>query len=192
MKQIVPVLLTVLLILPIAAAEAKGGEDVEPDITGSPITTIDHSTEVPDESEWSITITLVEQAAQNNTTVRILYQMCTNEGTCDSPDYMEVESSADNSTWDASVMTIDDHAYVNWVVSLLYEDGEEEKFPGSGYAKAWSSCWYDINSNTWGGKDCPDGPEGSDDDEDSFLPSIGFLGAMAMMAFAARYLTRVD
>ena len=110
--------------------------------------------------------------------------MCTNEGVCFAPEFVDVSSSDENSSWASSWQTIDDHAYVNWKVTLNYTDGEEETWPKSGeYAKAWSACWYDIENDIWGGEGCEDD---SNDDDSSFLPSIGFLATMAMMAVAAR------
>jgi|TARA_B110000881_G_scaffold219859_1_gene242927 hypothetical protein len=179
------VLLCFLLLLvgssiPTSSA-ATGGEDIEADFNGSPMTNIEHSTNIPDLSTWSISVSLEPSAAENGTKVKILSQMCTNEGVCAQPGFMEVQNSEDNSSWTSSWQTIDDYAYVNWMVTLNYSDGEEETWPKSGeYAKAWSACWYDIDNDKWGGEGC------NDDDDSSFLPSIGFLATMAMMALAAR------
>ena len=167
-----------------SVAAVKGGEDIEVDVNNSPMMWIEHSTNLPDLSNWEITVKLNSNASDNGTTVKILRQMCTNEGVCFAPEFVDVSSSHENSSWASSWQTIDDHAYVNWKVTLNYTDGEEETWPKSGeYAKAWSACWYDIENDIWGGEGCEDD---SNDDDSSFLPSIGFLATMAMMALAAR------
>ena len=216
MSKPVVVLLSILLALCFSSTvSAAGGVDVEPDLEFSPISNISHSKEVADESTWSISISLEESAANNNTSVRILKQMCTNEGVCYAPEWVDAEPSFDNQTWSTSWVTIDDHAYVNWRVALDYDDGESEEYPPGGYAKAWSSCWYDIDSDEWGGKDCSDGSPNDenggssdndgdcedweywnpdqpvedcpydDDDKSSFLPAISMLAAGAMIIAAA-------
>lgn len=169
---------------------AAGGEDVEPDISNSPIVAINHTVEAADNSDWSINIELDSNAASNNTTIRILSQMCTNGGVCDAPQWVDVEVSENRTNWSSSWKTIDDHSYVNWKVALDYDDGESEEFPSSGYAKAWSSCWYDIDIDKWGGKDCPDGPIDGDgntepDSSDSELPFLGFVSISVMLGVAA-------
>lgn len=171
-----------------SVAAVKGGEDIEVDVSNSPMRWIEHSTNLPDLSNWEITVKLNSNASDNGTTVKILRQMCTNEGVCFAPEFVDVSSSDENSSWASSWQTIDDHAYVNWKVTLNYTDGEEETWPKSGeYAKAWSDCWYDINNDIWGGEGCeaiavPLDRDGNDDG----LPSISFLATMAMMALAAR------
>jgi hypothetical protein len=171
-----------------SVAAVKGGEDIEVDVSNSPMMWIEHSTNLPDLSNWVITVKLNSNASDNGTTVKILRQMCTNEGVCFAPEFVDVSSSDENSSWASSWQTIDDHAYVNWKVTLNYTDGEEETWPKSGeYAKAWSDCWYDINNDIWGGEGCeaiavPLDRDGNDDG----LPSISFLATMAMMALAAR------
>jgi hypothetical protein len=171
-----------------SVAAVKGGEDIEVDVSNSPMMWIEHSTNLPDLSNWVITVKLNSNASDNGTTVKILRQMCTNEGVCFAPEFVDVLSSDENSSWASSWQTIDDHAYVNWKVTLNYTDGEEETWPKSGeYAKAWSDCWYDINNDIWGGEGCeaiavPLDRDGNDDG----LPSISFLATMAMMALAAR------
>lgn len=187
-KPVLVLLCSLLLLCFSSTVSAAGGVDVEPDIESSPISNITHSTEVADESTWSISVSLEESAANNSTSVRILKQMCTNEGVCYAPQWIDADPSSDNQTWSASWFTIDDHAYVNWKVELDYEDGESEEFPTEGYAKAWSSCWHDIDSDEWGGKDCPDGPpskDKSETEESGFLPAVSVLASGAMIFIAA-------
>ncbi len=187
-KPIVLLLSSLLILCFSSMVSATGGVDVEPEIESSPISNITHSTGVADESSWSISVSLEESAVNNSTSVRILKQMCTNEGVCYAPEWIEAESSSDNQTWSTSWQTISDHAYVNWRVALDYEDGESEEYPSEGYAKAWSSCWHDIDSDEWGGKDCPDGPsndEKSAVDDSGFLPALSMLAAVAMITAAA-------
>jgi len=192
MARLITLLCLLILIgtfIPSVAA-VKGGEDIEVDVTNSPMMWIEHSTNLSDEMDWEITVKLNSNASDNGTTVKILRQMCTNEGVCFPPEFVNVSSSDENSSWASSWQTIDDHAYVNWKVTLNYTDGEEETWPKSGeYAKAWSDCWYDISNDIWGGEGCeavvvPLDRDGNDDG----LPSISFLATMAMMAVAARKL----
>ena len=188
MSKHAALLLSSLLILCFSSmVSAAGGVDVEPEIESSPISNITHSTEVADESMWSISISLEESAANNSTSVRILKQMCTNEGVCFAPEWVDAEPSSDNQTWSTSWVTIDDHAYVNWRVELDYDDGGSEEFPSEGYAKAWSSCWYDIDSDEWGGKDCPDGPSNDEKQVDNInsTPALSMLAVVAILTATA-------
>ena len=178
----------IMILCSMQTVAAAGGEDVEPDISGSPIVAINHTVEAADQSDWSISVEINSDAANNNTSIRILRQMCTNEGVCDSPEWEEIEASENRTFWNSSWVTIDDHSYVNWKVSVDYDDGESEEYPPKGYAKAWSSCWYDIDADQWGGKDCPDGPPVDKSDrieEESSIPSLSILSVVGVLGLAA-------
>ena len=192
MARLITLLCLLILIgtfIPSVAA-VNGGEDIEVDVTNSPMMWINHSTNLSDEMDWGITVKLNSNASDNGTTVKILRQMCTNEGVCFPPEFVNVSSSDENSSWTSSWQTIDDHAYVNWKVTLNYTDGEEETWPKSGeYAKAWSDCWYDIENDIWGGVGCEAVVVPLEDGHDNpWLPSISSLATMAMIAVAARKL----
>lgn len=163
-----------------SVAAVKGGEDIEIDVNNSPMMWIEHSTNLSDGMDWEITVKLNSNASDNGTTVKILRQMCTNEGVCFPPDFVNVSSSDENSSWSSSWQTIDNHAYVNWKVTLNYTDGEEETWPKSGeYAKTWSDCWYDIENDIWGGEGCEVVAEPLEDGGNNpWLPSISSLVAI--------------
>ena len=147
-----------LFLAPLASAE-PGGVDIVPEIDNTPVEEIQYDKNPRQLSNWSIAITLNETAANNNTTVEILIQMCDNNGMCYRPFSTDVNTTDNNTVWSTSIETLKDITYVHWRYILNYSDGTSEEFPPKGqWAVSWSSCWRCLDNDAWGGPDCPDGP----------------------------------
>jgi len=191
--RLLSVLLIMALIAPVALAGGTPGQDQDPNLSGTPISEITHTTPSDEDDLWSITITLNDDAVSNNTSVEGLTQICYNLGSCLSPQPLQL-SSDDGKIWSGEVIAkgpdscseadpnVCLHTYVNWKVTLDYSDDEtEEEFPDSGYYKTWSSCWFD--SGTWGGNNCIQ-IDLVDKEEDS-LDSVPMFSVMFVMLVAA-------
>jgi len=185
------------LIAPVALADGNPGEDNDPDLSGTPISGITHTTPSDENNLWSITITLTDDAVTNNTSMEALTQICYNLGSCLQPEPLQL-SSADGKVWSGEVIAKgpDDcsednpnhclHTYVNWKVTLDYSDDEtEEKFPDKGYYKTWSSCWFD--SGSWGGNNCIQiDPVVKEDNSLYSLPMVSVMFVMLVAALIRR------
>ena len=191
--RLLSVILILALIAPVVLAEGKLGEDQNPDLSGTPISEITHTTSSNENDIWSITITLNDDAVANNTSVEALTQICYNLGSCLSPQPLQLTSD-DGKVWGGEVIakgpeTCSEanpndclHTYVNWKVTLDYSaDETEEEFPDKGYYKTWSSCWFD--SGTWGGGNCIQTDQVIEE-EDS-LDSLPISSVMFVMLVAA-------
>lgn len=191
--RLLAVLLIMALIVPVALADGTPGQDQDPNLSGTPISEITHTTPSDENNLWSITITLNDDAVSNNTSVEALTQICYNLGSCLQPEPLQL-SSDDGKIWSGEVIAKGPdscseadpndclHTYVNWKVILDYSDDEtEEEFPDNGYYKTWSSCWFD--SGTWGGNNCIQ-IDLVDKKEDS-LDSVPMVSVMFVMLVAA-------
>ena len=99
-------------------------------------------------------MTLSSEAAENGTTVEWTVQQCINSGVCNPPEKISMNGSDAN--WTSTITPVDTHSYVNYDIVLTYADGEDEKFPESGFSnggKVWSDCWVSGEDN--GGNNCP-------------------------------------
>ena len=181
-RMIICVLLS-LALLNTASAAAEGGVNIEPVVEDTIFSEITHTETTTDLENWEITMTLNNDAANNNTTFELITQICNNEGVCFAPTTAEL-SSADDLTFTSAVTTIDDHSYVNWRVKATYADDNDstEMFPSSGFYKTWSDCWF--NDGEWGGDNCPKDVAGEEDDE-SFLPALGVIATTGAIMLAA-------
>lgn len=180
-KTLCAALLSLFLLLPVSAAGAEGGVNIEPVVEDTIFSDIVHTETSSDLEDWEITLTLNDDAFSNNTTFTLTTQICINEGICFAPENANL-TTQDNRTFFSSVTTLEDHTYVNWKIHATYPDDNdtEERFPPSGYYKTWSDCWF--TDGEWGGSGCPD----SVNDEDSEgLPAVGFLSALGTIALVA-------
>ena len=165
---------------------ANGGVVIQPEIEESPIIDIEHSNNTSDGDEWNITIIIDNATAENGTFVQVKTQICTNDGVCQPPENRNMTVSGNNSTWKASMFTIEDHTYVNYRITLLYPDETEDVFPHSGWAKSWSSCWRYGDPLVWGGEGCPDDTQ-SDEGEPfakEKIPAISLLATLCIICLA--------
>ena len=179
-RMMICVLISIALLNTTSAADVEGGVNVEPEIEDTIFDEITHTETTTDFEDWEITLTLNDDAFNNNTTFILKTQICINSGTCLQPETADL-STLDDKTFNAAVTTIEDHTYVNWEVIATYADNTTEQFPPSGYYKTWSDCWN--NAGEWGGDGCPE--KASEDDDDSFLPAIGVMMTAGAIMLAA-------
>ena len=180
-RMMICVLISIALLNTTSAADVEGGVNVEPEIEDTIFDEITHTETTTDFEDWEITLTLNDDAFNNNTTFELWTQMCNNDGVCLQPNPANL-STDDNKAFSAAVTTIEDHSYVNWEVKVTYtDDNTSEQFPPSGYYKTWSDCWN--NAGEWGGDGCPE--KASEDDDDSFLPAIGVMMTAGAIMLAA-------
>ena len=179
-KSIICILIGIAL-LNIVTAAGEGGVNVEPNVDETIFTEITHTETTTDLEDWEITLTLSDDAINNNTTFELTTQICNNDGVCFPPTIANV-TTGDGKIFTSSVTTMEDHSYVNWRVKATYADDNNttEMFPNKGFFKTWSDCWY--NDGEWGGDNCPS--EKSSDNE-SFLPTLGILATTSAVMFAA-------
>ena len=172
------VVLAVILLLPLAAAE--GGVNEAAETEGTPIVSVETADVALRGENFGITVTLDGEAASNGTTVGWTTQICINSGVCYPPETSGLtDSQLDGSTWEGSVRLDETGAYVNWRIELNWTDGSTETVPETGFGwKVWSDCWWD--NGTWGGSttDC------QEEDEDG-LPGFAAPAAAAAIAMAA-------
>ena len=98
-------------------AELEGGKDINPE-GDVPFTVSAIDTPSVDKNEWTLTIEMSQEAADNGTTFEILTQICLNTGVCDPPVPMDAE--IDGRLHTVSVTPPNSyfsrHTYVNWRV----------------------------------------------------------------------------
>ncbi len=169
----------VALSIPVSASEP--GINLEPELDGTPVSSIQHDDISFDLQEWNITFTLSDAEIANNTTAQVSTQICINTGFCFPPEPMLIEE-ASNGTYAGSVTPMEDHTYVNWRIILTFENNSTVRVPEKGWSKTWSNCWLDTYSQPplWGGDGCPEKTEG----EEKTLPAIGTLGAISSIMLA--------
>jgi len=176
-RVIVCILMSIALLNTTSAADVEGGVNIEPVVEETIFDTISHTEVTTDLGNWDITMTLNNEAFNNNTTFDLITQICNNDGVCLPPE-SAVVTSEDNRTFTSSVTTIEDHTYVNWRVKATYSNDNDttEMFPSSGFYKTWSDCW--LNDGEWGGDGCP---EDSEEDSDG-LPAVGVLATIGAIS----------
>ena len=117
-KSVICILLSIAL-LNVASAAGEGGVNVEPNVDETIFSEITHTETTTDLEDWEITLTLSDDAINNNTTFELTTQMCNNDGVCLPPTVAEV-STTDGKIFTSAVTTIEDHSYVNWRVKATY------------------------------------------------------------------------
>jgi len=165
------------------AAEGMMGIDKEPDLSGTPLDSIEHTSPSVDLEVWTLSATLDDVAASNGTTLELTTQICINTGICFAPEPQEMTTTDQGLTWTGSVPTPEGHAYVNWRITADFAESEQV-MPESGWAKTWSSCWVSFDAEgqpVSGGDGCV---ERQDEGDDS-LPAAGTVLGLATLAGAA-------
>lgn len=169
-----------------SAGGATGGEDTNPG-TDVPFTVLERTTPSQDQTTWSLSVELSQEAKDNGTTALITTQICLNNGVCDPP--VDHDVGGENGVYTMELKPPSDHSYVNWRVKALYADDTTENFPNGDWYKTWSTCYY--NDGAYGGIhaegdgcNVPAGEEG-----EGVLPAlgIGLVLATVAMAMAARF-----
>ena len=157
MRRLLTLTIALSLCLPFAIAGDDAGVNRTIDVDGTPIDSITAPEISTDGVNFTISLTLVDEAAENGTTVEWTVQQCINSGVCNPPEKISMEN-ATNSTkdWFGSITPVDTHSYINFDIVLTYADGEEEKVPEGGFSeggKVWSDCW--VSGEDSGGNNCP-------------------------------------
>ncbi len=184
MKRFLVVGLTLILLAPYASA-GEAGENQTIDVTGTPIDAIVTPDASSDGEDFTVEVTLGEDATGNGTTVHWTVQMCSNDGTCDPP--IDLDMTNSDAKWSGTIEPINDHSYVNYDVILKYTDGDSETFPESGFVnggKVWSDCWVAGSES---------GGDGCDDDDRGFLglPAPALI-VTALVGFSAALVAKRD
>jgi len=154
MRRFAVLCLALSLCLPFAIAADDSGVNRTIDLEGTPIDSILVPEVSTDGVDFTINVTLSSEAAENGTTVEWTVQQCINSGVCNPPEKISMNGSDAN--WTSTITPVDTHSYVNYDIVLTYADGEDEKFPESGFSnggKVWSDCWVSGEDN--GGNNCP-------------------------------------
>ena len=168
--------LAVVLLLPLAAAESGVNESV--DTEGTAIVSVETSDVASSSEAFDVTVVLDDEAASNGTSVQWTTQICINTGVCYPPETSNLTADSEGKSWMGSVLMLDDSSYVNWRIELVWPDGAIQRVPDTGFGwKVWSDCWWD--NGTWGGSttDCQEEEDG--------LPGFAAPAAAAAIAMAA-------
>ena len=175
--------ISLMLLSPISSAsELVGGQDENPTPDEVPFTIVARDAPSIDGETWALTLEMNEEEHANGTVFEITTQICTNDGVCDPPESRELVDGEEAGTFSSSVVTKDDHSYVNWRLRVTYPDSEEiEKLPSEGFYKSWSDCWH--YEGEWGGDGCNKLSE-----EESSLPAIS--AALGIITITAAAITR--
>ena len=138
----------------------------------------------------AIVVEIDAGAASNGTQVSWTTQICINSGVCYAPETTSLSPDSDSRLWNGSIIMDEESSYVNWRIELEWPDGNASSVPETGFGwKVWSTCWYDIDSEQWGGDGCADEPFGGDPEDERWLPGFGVAltaASLAMAAFMAR------
>tara|TARA_B110000495_G_scaffold179464_1_gene172859 strand:- start:178 stop:756 length:579 start_codon:yes stop_codon:yes gene_type:complete len=179
-KFVISVVLSLMLINTTSAASTEGGVNVEPVLEETIFNAITHTETTHDFEDWEITMTLSDEAYNNNTTFALTTQICNNDGVCLPPEEA-ILATDDNRTFTSAVTAIEDHTYINWRVKATYsaDNDSTEMFPALGFYKTWSDCWLDDGK--WGGDGCSE-DKGEDSDG---LPAIGVAAIIGVITIAA-------
>ena len=123
--------LVVVLLLPLAAAESGVNESV--DTEGTAIVSVETADVASSSEAFDITVILDDEAASNGTSVQWITQICINTGVCYPPETNDLTSDLDGKNWMGSVLMLDNSSYVNWRIELVWPDGGIQKIPDIGF-----------------------------------------------------------
>ncbi len=174
------------------SVSAEGGVNQQIDLSETPLKSVTVDEISRDKQLFTIRIELNETAKQNGTSVNWTYQICTNDLVCFAPEDGVIEKNGNE--WVGTVMPLDDHTYINYIVILNWTEGAGQRYPATGFGgKVWSSCWND--GVTWGGQDCPDGNVTNNEsnisvDEFEFTPAAGMPIVLAAVTGAIGFIAR--
>jgi hypothetical protein len=174
------------------SVSAEGGVNQQIDLSETPLKSVTVDEISRDKQLFTIRIELNETAKQNGTSVNWTYQICTNDLVCFAPEDGVIEKNGNE--WVGTVMPLDDHTYINYIVILNWTEGAGQRYPATGFGgKVWSSCWND--GVTWGGQDCPDGNVTNNEsnisvDEFEFTPAAGMPVVLAAVTGAIGLIAR--
>ena len=159
MRRALAILATLMLLsLPLSSAAGNPGEDRLPDTETTPFSSVSATSPSVDGKLWELSFSLDQGYVDNNTTVKVISQICTNDGVCDPPVPQTLKN--DGEVYSTSLTPPEDHTYVNFQITLIDENGTEVNYPPANWYTTWSTCYYDDGE--WGGEDsseegCKDG-----------------------------------
>jgi hypothetical protein len=179
MYKLVAVAIVTILAFNVAASE--GGLNEGADLSETNILAIDANDVAYAESEFTISVTLKDDAIENISHINWITQVCINTGVCYPPKTIEM-TTEDNKTWNSIVEVDEGASYLNWRIDLIDSSENTTRVPETGFGwKIWSDCWYD--GNDWGGDDNSCWPQEEEDSMPGFimpltLAAIGIAGLM--------------
>jgi hypothetical protein len=176
---------------------AEGGANESTALDGTSLVSVETADTAAANQEFAITVELDTAASSNGTQVGWTTQICINSGVCYAPETVTLSPDSDGRLWTGSIAMDDESSYVNWRIELEWPDGNTSSVPETGFGwKVWSTCWYDVDSEQWGGEaalddGCAGEPLGGELEEEGWLPGFGGALAAASMAMAA-FMARRD
>ena len=179
MHKLVVVAIVTILAFNVAASE--GGLNEGTDLSETNILAIDANDVAYAESEFTISVTLKDDAIENIRHINWITQVCINTGVCYPPKTIEM-TTEDNKTWNSIVEVDEGASYLYWRIDLIDSSENTTRVPETGFGwKIWSDCWYD--GNDWGGDDNSCWPQEEEDSMPGFimpltLAAIGIAGLM--------------
>ncbi len=148
MHKVISLVIVFLLLQNVLGSEGGINENMSLEETG--ISAMEYQNIVIESEIYNISITLNEDAAENNTSMIWITQICINSGVCYPPQNNDMITLDDGKIWESSLMIIDDASYLNWRIEMNWSDGEKTNVPENGFGwKVWSNCWFD--GKEWGG-----------------------------------------
>jgi len=154
MRNVLVVALIACLCLSTVSAGGESGVNRTIDVENTPIELISIPNVSTDGMEFTIDVTLSDEAGNNGTIVEWTVQQCINSGVCNPPERIAMDGI--NQSWSSTIVPVDTHSYINYDVILVYPNNESEKFPEAGFGeggKIWSDCW--VSGEDSGGDGCP-------------------------------------
>jgi hypothetical protein len=191
-RDFVVLSILVLLMVPVLA---EGGTNESTVLDGTSLVSVETAAAAAANQDFAIAVEIDASAASNGTQVNWTTQICINSGVCYAPETTALSPDSDNRLWNGSIVMDEESSYINWRIELEWPDGNTSSVPETGFGwKVWSTCWYDIDNELWGGDDaldggCADKLLDREQEDKGWLP--GFGGALAavstvMAAFMAR------
>lgn len=179
MHKLVAVAIVTILAFNVAASE--GGLNEDTDLSETNILAIDANDVAYAEEEFTISVTLKDDAIENISHINWITQVCINTGVCYPPKTIEM-TTENNKTWNGIVEVDEGASYLNWRIDLIDSSENTTRVPETGFGwKIWSDCWYD--GNDWGGDDNSCWPQEEEESMPGFimpltLAAIGIAGLM--------------
>ena len=190
------VVLSVLVLL-MAPVWAEGGANESTALDETSLVSVETADTAAANQDFAIAVEIDGDAASNGTQVGWTTQICINSGVCYKPETAPLSPDSDGRLWTGSIVMDNESSYVNWRVELEWPDGNASSVPETGFGwKVWSTCWYDIDSEQWGGDaalddGCAGEPLGGEQEDERWLPGFGGALAAASLAMAA-FMARRD
>ena len=193
MRRLLALTLALSLCLPVAIAAENSGVNRTIEVDGTPIDSIHAPNVSTDGVNFTIWVSLSEEANGNGTTVEWTVQQCINSGVCNPPERISMNYIENRSKWTSTITPVDTHSYINYDIVLIYADGDDEKVPEGGFSeggKVWSDCW--VSGEESGGEGCPDDSITVSDPGGTSLPAPALVSTILVGLSAALIAKRDD